>query len=299
MPKNQLPTVDNTYNIDKPLPLLVAKKWDFPLAYAISDDTQYYAIADWLRGLLSRQDVRQVWNDIQRKRSIPQLSDSIRHLPYQASDGKTYQVDYATARGLYLIAQHLRVTKTRTALATIKQFLADAGVFTDEVRRNPSSVVLSGAVTPDQAIDAAIDAYRAQGKDDRWIQARIDGKIKRNLFTQALNEAVAQVLKQQHFAIATNDIYRGLWDRTAANLKKELGLRKNDNLRDHQPQLALHYQGIAEEVSAHKLGNRNELTWSKAREIVKTIAVFIGKQAKETSQMLNMDIATGRPLLSK
>jgi hypothetical protein len=61
--------------------------------------------------------------------------------------------------------------------------------------------------------------------------------------------------------------------------------------------LALHYQGIAEEVSAQKLGQREELEWNEARQIVQEVAAFIGRQAKETSQLLQMDLATGRALL--
>lgn len=106
------------------------------------------------------------------------------------------------------------------------------------------------------------------------------------------------VLTPRHFAIATDDVYRNLWGRTAATLKTQLGLANSANLRDHQPTLALHYQGIVEEVCAHKLGERQELGWTEARDIIKTVATIIGRQAQETSDMLNMDIATGKPLLA-
>jgi hypothetical protein len=50
-------------------------------------------------------------------------------------------------------------------------------------------------------------------------------------------------------------------------------------------------------VAAQKLGERQEVSWSEARAIVQHIAAFIGRQAKETSSLLGMDLATGRPLL--
>jgi len=59
----------------------------------------------------------------------------------------------------------------------------------------------------------------------------------------------------------------------------------------------LHYQGIAEEAAAHRLGNRQELTWQEAREIVKTVASMVGRQAKEMSDFLELDLATGIPQL--
>lgn len=279
---------------DTPLPLIVAKRWNFPLAYVQTNEGIYYAVQDWITGLVnndSRQALKD-WAKIKKQRSL-----SKRPLTYLASDGKRYQRDHTDDKGLYLIAQHLRSMEDRPVLEEIKNFLAAAGAFVDEVRLNPEKVITSGAIDPDAAMDAAIAAYRAQGKDDRWIRARLEGKIKRNQFTAALTAAVADVLNRRHYAIATDDIYKGLWGRTAAYLKKELELPKSASLRDHQPVLALHYQGIAEEVSAQKLGQREELSWEEARLIVKTVAAFIGRQAQETSALLSMDLATGRPLL--
>ncbi len=36
---------------DTPLPLIVAKQWNFPLRYAQTDTDMYYAIQDWIVGL--------------------------------------------------------------------------------------------------------------------------------------------------------------------------------------------------------------------------------------------------------
>ena len=269
-----LSTLPNAGSQDqRQLPLIVAEKWGFPLAFVETEDGVFYAIQDWIKGLTASDDVRKIWNDIQRKTTLFQMSDSIRPLPYIASDGKTYQRDHTTDKGLYLIAQNLRSTKARPALAAIKKYLAESGAFVDEVRRD---MVKSAA----------------------WLQTREEGKIKRNRFTAALSAAVAEALTRKHYATATDDIYKGLWGRTAAYLKKEMDLPKYANLRDHQPMLALHYQGIAEETAAYKLGNREELTWDEARMIVKTVAALIGEQAKITSEFLQLDLPTGKPLLS-
>jgi hypothetical protein len=164
------------------------------------------------------------------------------------------------------------------------------------VRRDPDKII-DGVNNPDKLLDAFIEYHRKRGKDDRWIQIRIDSKIKRNQFTVALAEFVRDVLSPRHYAIATDDVYRGLWGRTAAALKNELSVSNNASLRDHQPTLALYYQGIVEEVCAQKLGERDELWWDEAREIIRKVASIIGRQAKETGELLQKDIATGRPLL--
>jgi hypothetical protein len=279
---------------DTPLPLLVAKRWNFALAFHQTEEGFYYSVQDWIRGLEggSARKAATTWSKFKSQSLL-----SKKTLPYKASDGKTYKRDFVTDKGLYLIAQYLRDMDDRTVLSEIKKFLAAAGAFVDEVRRDASNVVLSGAMTPDQAIEAAIEMYRAQGKSDAWIRSRMEGKIKRQQFTNALAAAVSDVLNRSHYAIATDDIYKGLWGRTAAYLKDELELPKKASLRDHQPMLALHYQGIAEEVCAQKLGQEEELEWNAARGIVQDVAQFIGRQAQETSQLLRMDLATGKPLL--
>lgn len=289
-----LPQMDN----DTPLPLLVAKRWHFPLAYVVTDEDYVYAIQDWIKGLTGAKDARQLWNDMQRKNSPFQLSDSIRQLPYVATNGKTYQLDFTDDKGLYLVAQHLRVTRARPVLDEIKKFLAASGAFVDLVRREPETVITSGAIDPDDAIDAAIATYRAQGKEDRWIDARLSGKVKRARFTAALQTAIREIITRTHYALATDEIYIGLWGRTAALLKEELKLSPRASLRDNQPTLALAYQGLAEEIAAQRLGDRVELAWEEAREIVRVVANLIGEQAGATSRFLQTDLATGKPLLS-
>ena len=282
---------------DTPLPLIVAKRWNFPLAHVQTDDGTFYAVQDWMRGLLGTKDVRKDWSKFQKTETWAQLSTSSRQFPYRAANGKNYQMFFLTDKGLYLIAQYLRVMEDRPVLDEIRRFLAAAGAFVDEVRREPDKIV-EGVGNPDKLLDAFIEYHRRRGKDDRWIQMRMESKIKRNQFTAALSEFVTDVLTPRHYATATDDVYKGLWGRNAAMLKKELAVPSNGNLRDHQPSLALYYQGIVEEVCAKKIGAREELVWDEARDIIITVTKIIGRQAKETSELLNEDIATGKSLLS-
>lgn len=294
---SNLPVIsDSTSNADDtPLPLIVAKRWGFPLAHVETADGVYYAVQDWMRGLTGENDTRKMWSYFKKQAAWSHMSSSTRRMPYLTSNSKTQQREYANDKGLYLIAQYLRITGERPMLDEIRRFLAAAGAFVDEVRRDPDKLA-EGMNNPDKLLDAFIEYHRKRGKDDRWIQMRIDSKIKRNRFTAALTEFVRDVLTPRHYATATDDIYRGLWGRTAATLKKELSVG-NNSLRDHQPTLALYYQGIVEEVCAQKLGERDELWWEEARDIIRTVATIIGRQAKETGELLQKDMATGRPLL--
>jgi hypothetical protein len=288
---------DSSNHDDKPLPLIVASRWNFPLAHVETEGGMMYAVQDWMRGLTGEQDTRYVLAKFKKTEIGKQVLTSSQRLKYKTSDGKTQQRDYINDKGLYLIAQYMRVTQDRPMLDEIRRFLASAGAFVDEVRREPEKL-LESVQNPDKLLDAFIAYYRKQGKDDRWIQTRIETKIKRNHFTAALNEFVIEAMTPRRFATATDDVYQGLWRRSAATLKEQLRVPKNGSLRDHQPILALHYQGIVEEVCAQKLEQRDEVTWDEARAIIQTIAAIIGRQADETSQLLQQDIATGSPLLA-
>jgi len=284
-------------NDDTPLPLLVAKKWGFPLAFHIVEGTYMYAIQDWLRGVFGEKDVRFIWANFQKQDHGTLFSKQ--RMDYKTSNGRTHQRDFVNDKGLYLITQYARTKTTRTVLKEIRDFLAASGAFVDEVRLDPKTVLTSGAITPDQALDAAIEMYRSQGKDDEWIQTRIQSKIKRDVFIRALGQAVVEILNRLHYAIATNDIYKGLWGRTAAILRGQLDVPKNGSLRDHQPTMALHFQGIAEAAAAHELGGKEDITWKEAREIVKAMADMVRPWVDQMSARLRIDIATGAPLIGR
>lgn len=292
-----IPIVFTGHADERPLPLIVAEKWDFKLDYVHEEGVYWFAINDWLMGILS-VDSRTATklSEANQRRLGEQLSFSKRQFTYKSANDKKYMTTFLADKGLYLITQGLRSTKDRPLLKEIQEYLSKAGAFVDLVRRKPETVIESGAIDPDKAIDAVIEEYRRRGKDDGWINARLAGKVKRAMFTAALRAAITDILKS-HYAMATNEIYLGLWNRTAELLKAEMHLPENASLRDHQPTMALSYQGIAEEGCARKLGERTELSYEEAAEIVREIAHLIGKQARETSHYFGIDFATGKPLL--
>jgi hypothetical protein len=293
----QLPLIpDSEETEETPLPLIVAQRWNFPLAHIQTENGMVYAVLDWIRGLTGEDDIRHLWSMFKKTDAGKQMVNSTSRLPYKASDGKTYKRDYVNDKGLYLIAQYMRVRHDRPMLTEIRQFLAAAGAFVDQLRLEPEAI-FENIKDPDKLLDAFIAYHRKRGKEDDWINNRIQSTINRLRFTRALSEFVIEVLFRKHYATATDDVYRGLWGRSAATLKSQLRLGKNDNLRDNQPSLALQYQGIVEEVCAANLEERQELYWDEAREIIQNIATIIGRQAEETSRLMKKDLATGKPLL--
>lgn len=215
--------------------------------------------------------------------------------------------EFTSDKGLYIIAQYLRVKKSRTVLLEIRSYLAKAGAFVDKLRRDEDTILITSNMTPEQMMaakeraEAAIrQAYLKQGKTPEWIDARMASRVKRNRFTAALSRAIIDSMTPKRYAIATDKVYWGLWKRTTINLRSDLSLPKGANVRDHQPQMALHFQGIVEEAVAYelsKLGEGEYVTWANGCMVIESMALMVRPWAEQMSARLQIDIATGRPLL--
>jgi hypothetical protein len=271
----------------RPLPEIIAERAGFPLAYHDREDGQrFYAVQDWIAGVAQAESPARFWTDMKRrmKKAGVQLYASCVGLPYRAANGKSYKMDHADAQTLYQITQRM---DANTGLRDrVLRFLAAAGVILDEIR-----------IDPDKAIEAVYAYYRKQGKNDSWIDARIKSKLARIAFTQAFTLCLKHKPQPRHFGIITNTMRRGLWRRDTQTLLKEMGLSKEDNLRDHMPEIGLLYETINERTTAFQLEKQNNLEFEDANKIAYRNARLIGKQAAQTSRELGIDLATNKPLL--
>src|SRR5438477_11077163 len=122
-------------NDKRPLPEIIAEHYGFPLALVdVEDGTRYYAVQDWIRGVAQTSDPTKFWNAMKRRLKTAKIDLSIgcRLIPYRLPDGRTYQMDYATATGLYQITQ--RMVANSGLRNQILQFLSKAGVLVDDMR---------------------------------------------------------------------------------------------------------------------------------------------------------------------
>lgn len=298
--------VDTTPTDDsRPLPLIVAERWGFPLQHYIIDGEHWYAVRDWIAGLAGTEAslAAKMWSKM--KRSEPELSTSSRQFSYTVADGRKYASDFTDERGLYMVAQKLRVTKTRETLRAILEFLANAGVFVDELRRDPEKrAELAAAIIDDdpeaavgEVLDRVGEGYRKKGRTDSWIEVRVQGIVTRRQFTDALKAAVIDATPSM-YARTTVQLYRGLLDRTAAQLRGDLGLKSKQNPRDHMGEYALAYVRMAERLCRDLLADAEAVKLSQALDIIWQVTKLIKQQYDATQNFLGRDLVTGRPLLA-
>lgn len=99
------PVYDYNPDDNRPLPERIASMYEFKLAYHDVKNERYYAVQDWITGIVPSPNVRNLWNMM--KRRYPQLYTTCVQLPYIASDNKSYKMDYGNAETLYLITQRM------------------------------------------------------------------------------------------------------------------------------------------------------------------------------------------------
>jgi len=230
-----------------------------------------------------------------------QLRTLCSQLPYRSTNGKTYQMDHAKAETLYYITE--RMDAETGIRETVLQYLAKAGVVVDELRADPEAVLEKARQDkanrrslieddPEDELHRVLERlggkFRRQGKTDRWIEARVQGIITRRLFVEALKAAVINA-PPGLYAMATDKLYVGLWQRTTAQLRGELNLKPKQNPRDHFGEYALIYTRLAEMIATDKLDEVGIVPISAAAEIVWLVAKAISEQAQATSRMLGVD----------
>jgi len=117
-------------------------------------------------------------------------------------------------------------------------------------------------------------------------------------FTAAFRKSMRISPQQRQYAVVTDEMRLGLWKRTTAILKEQMELKKNDNLRDHQSDIAIAYELLTERISTFELDQKNDLEFDQAKGIVRANAESVGQHAEATGKRLGIDIATNRPLLT-
>ena len=135
--------------------------------------------------------------------------------------------------------------------------------------------------------------YENKGYNEDWIAKRMRGVNIRNTLTdQWKSRGVKEGID---FAILTNEIYKGTFDKTAKEYMeyKNLSKKSNDNLRDHFDDLELILTMLGEATTT-EITNKNN---SKGLNKLKDDAKEGGKIAGQTR--VNIENKIGRKIVTK
>src|SRR5688572_2589561 len=100
------------------------------------------------------------------------------------------------------------------------------------------------------------------------------------------------------YAEATEMVYKGIWDRTTAQLRTDLEITRTANPRDHFGVYALAYTRLAEMICAELIEKAETVSMTMASDIIWRVAKMIKSQAEETAKLMKMDLVTEKKLLT-
>ncbi len=254
------------------------------------DGEWYFSVIDIIAELLTidYKRAQTYWSTLKDRIAKEEGNQTVTNcakLKMTALDGKQRATDVINIEQTLRLVQSIPSPKVEP----LKEWLAQVGAQQLETGGDPEEELKA-------ALDRVGGKYRRQGKTDTWIEARIQGIITRKLFVEALKAAVIAA-PPTLYAQATDNLYRGLWERTTDELRNQLNLTPRQNPRDSFGEYALIYTRLAEMVATNKLDNFEIVTLSMAMDIVWEVARLIHTQAQATAHALGMDLVTEKKLL--
>lgn len=282
----------NTIDDERPLPLIVAEQWDFPLAYHSTNTGIVYSIIDWMAGIGSSDllATQRHYQNIGKRFNILKMVMSY----VMQYNGETITTDFTDDHGLYRIAEDMRVTKKRPALKAIKDYLAESGVFADEVRRNPEKAIEQIESYAGMKRKRQIDRYVNAGYGDHPEVKRLQMRDTNIATFKSLKQSIARVCENPQWGRLINAEYEDLFGEVTSTLK---ALLETDNIRDALQMPQLTALTFAEQGLKVILDNRREMSNDDIRRAIEMTFVLIGQTLREICTYAGVNPITNQALL--
>ena len=245
---------------------------------AFHEDEWWFSIIDVVEVLVGGDRPRKYWNDLKKKltaEGYSEVSEKIGQLKIAAPDGKQRFTDCANTETLFRIIQSIPSPKVEP----LKRWLARVGKERiDEIEN------------PEIAMDRMKEIYEKKGYPKGWIDKRMRGIAVRKSLTDEWNMRGAQ--RDIEYAILTNDIMKGTFNKSVEGYKRYKGLRR-ENLRDHMNDIELILTMLGEATTTRLHNDRNSAGLPALRHDAKHGGAVAGRTRKDIERQ------TGKKVISR
>ncbi len=214
----------------------------------------YFSVVDVVQVLTDSDNPQTYWR-VLKKRLREEGNETVTNcngLKLSAADGKKRMTDVADIEQLLRLIQSIPSKKAEP----FKQWLAEVG-----------SQRIDQMIDPELTFQMAVEDYRRQGYDEKWIENRLKSIRTRNELTNEWKRS--GIKEQKDFAILTNILTKAWSGMTTGEYKQYKGLTK-ENLRDNMTTLELALNTLAEAATTEISRHRNPQTMDENKQVAKS-----------------------------
>lgn len=264
--------------------IVIADHGDHKLRRIWHDGQWWHSVVDVMGALTGSPDGRNYWK-VTKKRLVDEGGNEAvtdcNQLRLPAADGKMRKTDCADTKTLYRIIQSIPAPNAEP----IKQHLAQLGAERIEEIAQPS-----------KAVDRAIQTFRDKGRDDEWIDGRLQNISARNELTDEWQKRGVPGGRMGGLTAQMGEEMLGVTP-TQHRQMKQLGER--DETRDHFDGLELAVVTLGERAAKTMVVAKNTTKYAETAKASMAGAKIAGDARRSIENETGRPVANGSNFLPK
>ena len=242
----------------------------------------WFAIIDIIEVLAETASPRQYWTKVKKGLvTESQLQPFWLQLKVKASDGKNYKTDCANTEGVFRLIMSVPSPKAEP----LKRWLAEQG-----------KRAIDEAENPELGFERLKEIYRAQGRSDEWIAARLKSiGIRKELTDEWQKRGIKEGVE---YSYLTATIAKGTFGLNPSEHKQLKGLEKpSQELRDHMTNLELLFTALGEELTRVEAVNTDAQGFNENHEAAQKGGYNAGEARKRVEELQKIKVVSPKNFL--